>query len=211
MSQDESGIGSRGNAGNAAGELVNGISQVVGAALGVGAVLAKVVAQTTAAGREVPPPPAPAAPLNAIVHYSVAAMTNLIGVVLRGVGVIKVEGQRGERPAPAGTSPARGPQVHRGATLRIPLSIENPGDAPMTGVSFHCLELVYLGAADGERLPPEAISFHPAVLDVQSRDFEKLTVFIDTRESSASGPYRARIGMENAGFETVIEFEVIPG
>lgn len=194
-----------------AAELLDGVAQVISATLGVGAAAARMVAQATAAGREVPPPAAGAGPLNAIVHYGMATVSQLTGLVFRSAGGTAATPQGGGA-APASPRPGRGPQVHQGSTLRIPLSIENPGDVPMTGLSFRCLELSYLGLGkvEGETLSVEALRFHPVLLDVQPRDFEKLTVFVDTRDDTAPGCYRARIGMGDGGFETAFEIEVIP-
>jgi hypothetical protein len=188
-------------------ELVDGVSQVVTAALGVGAAMAKAVAEATAQGRPLPPPAQPDSPLTAMVHYGVATVTNVAGVVMKSVGGIRMDVKpRTGGPAPAA---ARSPRVHQGTTLRVPLSIENPSETPMLGVAYRCLELAGGDPDAGVPLGRDAVRFLPPVLDVQPRDFEKLTVYIDTAPHTAPGRYRARIGTGTGGAETALEFEVV--
>jgi indole-3-glycerol phosphate synthase len=46
------------------------------------------------------------------------------------------------------------------------------------------------------------------VLSVAARDFEKLTVYVDTLPQTAPGIYRAVIGTADSGLETAVDFEV---
>jgi len=189
-------------------DLVAGVTAVVDAALGVGASLAKVFAEATAASKPVARP-ASDAPLDAMIHYGLATVTNVAErVTSRVSGLGSPFGRGGAATAP-GRAAAAGPRVHAGATLRVPLSIENPGDAPMTGVAFRCTSLRYLGDAAGPPLGPEAVRFHPAVLEILPRDFEKLTVFVDTRADTALGRYCATIDCGGNALRTPLEFDVI--
>jgi hypothetical protein len=189
-------------------ELIEGVSQVVTAALGVGAAMAKAVAEATAQGQPLPPPAQPGSPLTAIVHYGVATVTNVAGAVMKSVGGIRMD-VKPRTAGPAATAAARGPRAHQGTTLRVPLSIENPSDHPMLGVAYRCLELTGGDPAAGVPLGRDAVRFLPPVLDVQPRDFEKLTVYIDTQPDTAPGRYRARIGTGAGGAETALDFEVV--
>lgn len=192
-------------------DLVAGVTAVVDAALGVGASLAKVFAEATAASRPVAPP-ASHAPLDAMIHYGLATVTNVAERVTSGVsGLGAAFGRSAGGPAPpaSGHAAAAGPRIHAGATLRVPLSIENPGDAPMTGVVFRCASLRYLGGGAGAPLGPEAVRFHPALLEILPRDFEKLTVFVDTRADTALGRYCATIECGGSALRTPLEFDVV--
>lgn len=186
-------------------DLVAGVTAVVDAALGVGASLAKVIAEATAASKPVAPP-ASAAPLDAMIHYGLATVTNVAERVTSRVSGLGSRARAGETPTGRAAS---GPRVHAGATLRVPLSIENPGDAPMIGVAFRCASLRYLGAQPGPPLGPESVRFHPTVLEILPRDFEKLTVFVDTRADTALGRYCATIDCGGSALRTPLEFDVI--
>lgn len=65
------------------------------------------------------------------------------------------------------------------------------------------------GQGSGVALTPSAVRLSPAALDIQPRDFEKLTVFIDTGRDTRIGDYRAVLQMGEDGVETVIDFEVV--
>jgi len=86
------------------------------------------------------------------------------------------------------------PVVQRGGTLRIPLSIENPANEPMQHLNFLCLEMRGGSPGQGVPLPVSAVRFQPESLTIEPRDFEKLTVFIDTGFDTLPGKYEAVLG-----------------
>ncbi|MDB5671597.1 MAG: hypothetical protein JWO25_2556 [Alphaproteobacteria bacterium] len=91
------------------------------------------------------------------------------------------------RPAQTETrSRGRGPELHPGATARVPLSIDNPGGEPMVG-----LQPRLLGATrDGSSTEPAfVVRFTPERLDVAPRDFEKLVVTIELAGDIAPGEW----------------------
>jgi hypothetical protein len=186
--------------------ISSGISEVVHAALGVGAAVARTIAEATAAGKPVPPGAAGEGPFADIIHYGVQATSNVLSMVIRGIP--STAPRPGEAPG-AGPVPAF-PTVHAGSTLRIPLSIENPSDADMSQMTFCCRDLIYEGNAAGTPLTAAALVFEPATLSIAPRDFEKLTVFIATTEETATGSYMAKIAVEGGSFESVLRFEVVP-
>lgn len=195
---------------------------VFSAALGLGAALARTVAEATAGGKPIPEPARNAGPVNIMVHYSVAAATNVIRAALSGALQQTAENARADngslnvpaaevQPAEAATAAVSPmPTVRRGASLRIPLSIENPTPEPMIGLSFSCQAMKSQLAGTGRPLTEQAVRFEPTSLDISPRDFEKLTVFIDTEVTTAPGLYEAVIGLDSGGFETGIRFQVIP-
>ena len=204
----------RGNSG--VDEIVSGVSDVVGAALGVGAAVAKTLAQVTAGGKQVPEPEGESGAVNAMVHYGVAAITNVVGAV-----VANVAGSQVDQPVESGnesgnvagvsrpqTSSAI-PLVERGGSLRIPLSIENSGAEPMQGMVFQCIGMDGEASGPGKPLGSSALRFEPEILDVAPRDFEKLTVYIDTAADTAPGTYDAIIGLGAGAFESHISFNVV--
>jgi hypothetical protein len=202
-------------------QLVKGVTELASATLGVGATFARIAAQATAGERPVPPPPQPAAPLAAIVHYSAAALVNVVDAVRAGMGEVRAAtsparpaaggAQRaGPAPAPAPPPPAELPTVRPDSTLRMPLSIENTGDTPMTDLQFTCLALEAEPAGAGAPLTVSSVRFEPASLTVSPRDFEKLTVFVDVPAGTAPGRYLATIGLESGAFHTAFPFAVAP-
>jgi len=219
MTEDTPNPNPKASPGPGAQELVGEMTNVVLATLGVGAALAKTVAQATAGGRAVPEPESVSSPLNLITHYSVATVMNVIKLVTNSVSEVSDASRGVRQPVPpggarseaAGKSGAQSglPAVHCGTTLRIPLSIENPGSAPMNDLRLACLNLEG-GNGEGTGLTLQAIRLEPAVLSVAPHDFEKLTIFITVPPEAALGRYRARIGLDNGGFETILEFEVLP-
>lgn len=206
--------------GSGAEELVGELTNVILASLGVGAALAKTVAHATAGGRAAPEPVSDTNPLNMIIHYSMATIMNVINVVTSSASEVSDASRRVRQPVPpagasksAADAPAaakpRLPVVHRGTTLRIPLSIENPGSEPMGEMRFICSNLEG-GSGEGAALGLQSIRLEPALLSVAPFDFEKLTIFIAVPQDAAVGRYQARIGLDGGGFETMLEFEVLP-
>ena len=205
--------------------VAHGVADVINAFFDVGASLAKTVAEATANNKPVPTPSPNAAPLNAIIHYSLVTVGNVFNVFADGLK------NRTASPTGAGgvsaqaTSPVGGttsgnndvsrtavslPVVQRGGTLRIPLSIENPGNEPMQHMRFLCLAMQGGTPGSGVPLNVSAVRFQPETLTIAPRDFEKLTVFIDTGFDTLPGRYKALLGLGGGSFEMSVEFEVLP-
>ncbi len=188
-------------------DLVDGVSRVVESALDLGTAMAKAVAEAASGGKAVEPPTGEGGRLGAFLHYGLAAATGAVGLVLGAAGL----SSSGTRP-PARTpssDPAGGPTVRPGTTLRIPLSIENPGGEPMQAMTFLCLGVTAEPIGPGATLDRRHVRFQPDTLTVAPRDFEKLTVFVDTPADLAPGAYAVVIGLGGGGFETTIRFAVI--
>jgi hypothetical protein len=215
--------GRRQTTGSSAGseQLIKGIADLAGATLGVGATFARIAAQATAGERPVPPPPQPAAPLTAIVHYSAAALVNVVDAVRAGMGEIRAAtgparsaappspatAAQPAAPAPA-AAPANLPTARPDSTLRMPLSIENTSADPMADLQFRCLALEADTTGSGVPLTVANVRFEPDMLTVAPRDFEKLTVYVDVPAGAAPGRYQATIGLESGGFRTSFPFVV---
>lgn len=180
--------------------------------LRMGESLARTVAEATSGGKGVEEPEDAQRPLAAIVHYGWATVGNVLGVLTSGLNVVvkPTNGQSTPTTSP-GPEPAvsRTPSVHRGSTLRIPLSIENPGGAGDYELSFTCTRLAFDGDASGPILESDAVRLEPNALVVAPYDFEKLTVLIDTHEDNAPGSYEAVIASEAGGFEIPLRFEIV--
>lgn len=198
--------------------ILAGVANVVNSALDVGAALARSVAQATAGSQRVPEPAPNSSAIDEVLYYGRVTLGNVIRVVLPGAGSAAAE------PAqPANASAARTPdgprvgdmpRVHAGATLRVPLSIENPGAEPMSDMRFACLALARApGSAPvtGKPLGTDDVRFQPLPLSVGPKDFEKLTVFVDTRPDTAPGRYDMTIGLPGGAFQMTIPLEVTPG
>ena len=197
----------------AADDVAKSVAETANAILGVGVSLARLAAKVTApAGRDVQITPGQG-PVSEIVQYGIAATANVLRVVPAALGDVTraVAGPRA-RTGPAPSAPAAPPSiptVRAGGSLRIPLSIENPSDQPMTEMRFAVTRMDYDGAGAGLALAPSAIRFEPMALTVAPRDFEKLTVFIGVEAGTAPGVYVATIGLPNGAFETTLPFEIV--
>ncbi len=200
-------------------ELVKGMTDVVTAALGVGAALARTAARATALGKPVPEPSGSHHPINLIIHYSLATGMNLVGAVASGVGgvsaVLRQPSGSGNPPAaspqaaaapgtaaqpsePAAPSPAESPTgrpaVKQGNSLRIPLSIENPSGETLVDLQFTCLGIEAAAPIEGHGELP-SLRFEPTSLNIAAHDFEKLTVYIDVPAATLPGVYTAILGL----------------
>jgi hypothetical protein len=184
-------------------ELTKSVVDVVEATFGVGVALAKTAAHMTAGSKGVPDPTRPE-PLQAIIHYSLATASNLASAL---VSAVNAAGRGGETPRPA-TRAAGGPRVRPGATLRVPLSVENPGERPMTGMA-PLVRAVRRDGADCADLPFAAVRFAPAAFEVAPRDFEKLTVFIDVPEAARPGRYDLTLALGPQADDLPMSFEVV--
>jgi hypothetical protein len=188
--------------------IASGIADVVTAALSVGAAVARTVAEATSPGGKSARPGAPGeGPVADIIHYSVETASNFARMVVSGLPSSMRTAQSGA--AAPSTAPIF-PTVHAGATLRVPLSIENPSDSEMSQMKFYCGELTHDARGTGSPLTTAAFVFQPAVLTIASRDFEKVTVFVTTGEDTAVGSYVAKIMVEGASFESALRFDVLP-
>jgi len=191
--------------GEAAEDLTRSVTELVGAAFGVGAAVAKSVAQATSSGRPLSTPAGPQGPVGEMIHYGLTAASNIVRIAVSAA----------PRPATGETAVApdskapSGPSVTAGATLRIPLSIENPSAAPMPSLEFRCLRVESPQTGAGMHLGVANVRFDPPVLTIAPRDFEKMIVFIDTLPATALGSYRAIIGVADGSFESAVQFEVL--
>ena len=200
--------------------LAKGLADVIQAGLEVGTALARLTAEATSGNKPVPEPRQSDNALNAIVHYGIASIVNVVDAVVHGVQEARMTAATGAdstRAAPeAGTvheaapTAPRLPTVHCGASLRIPLSIQNPGPEPMEGLDFVCLQVRGGETGPGAPLTPAQLRFEPATLLIAPRDFEKLTIYIDVPEDAAPGRYEATIGTTSGALETTINFDVVP-
>ncbi len=190
-------------------ELIDGLSSIITAALGVGAVLAKTVAQATAGGKIIQEPETSTGPLKIIIHYGMATATNIIKMITGAASQASNASQPARQPGTPDTVISGLPTVHRGAILRIPLSIENPGSEPMKELRFVCMSLEG-GSMKENALTVQSVRIEPAVLSIAPRDFEKLIIYITVPGEADLGRYKVCIGLDGGGFETTLEFEVLP-
>ena len=56
---------------------------------------------------------------------------------------------------------------------------------------------------------PAQVRCNPETLEIGARDFEKLTVFVDTEPATTPGRHRVRLGVPETAFVTTIEFDVL--
>lgn len=196
-----------------AGELASGILQIMNTALKMGANITKGAAEITSAGDSVAPPRSTQDPINSMLHYGAATVSNIIRLVLPISKTTDSHGQpHNTTQSPQSNSVAKQqniPTVRQGSTLRIPLMIENPHNDPYVDIAFKCLSIVTDTLADGIALGLENVRLEPKTLTVLPGDFEKLTVFIDIPENVAIGKYEVIVGQEIGDYEFEIPVHVI--
>jgi ribosomal protein S11 len=208
-------------------DIGRSLGAVVGAVLDVGVSLSRVLAQATAVNGTVEPLPPATPPLQAIVRYGVTAMGNVVSAIATGGQVLRkaagATAAAAEAAAQVVASPlatvgaaaaagARGgPRVHAGATLRVPLSVENTGERPMQGLEPRVRALGHAGrdGADASGvIPVGGVRFAPERFDVAPRDFEKLTVFIAVPDDTPAGKYELVLALGAEEPDLKIGFDV---
>jgi hypothetical protein len=201
--------------------LRQGVTEVITMSLALGGTIARLAAEATAGGRPVARPPDSGNPLNVIVHYGIASAVNVVNAMVQGVDEVRTAAAGAPSSPPAATAPpaaaggpAQMPTVRCGASLRLPMSIQNPAAEPMSDLVFVCLGVRGEGIAGvpaGRALDASNVRFAPPVLSVAPYDFEKLTVTIDVPADAAPGRYEVAIGLATGGFESAIALQVVPG
>jgi hypothetical protein len=208
--------GSAAAASTSADAIAAGVADVVRAALGVGAALARSVTRAVESGESEPSRPG-TGPLGDLVRDSLEATGGVVRVIVRGIGVtgravaVPLSARR-DVPSAAVAQASHRPRVHAGSTLRVPLAVENAGSEPLTEMHIRCQLISRLEGAEspeGEPLATFAIRFEPSILTVGPRDFEKLTVYVDVPARTAPGCYRADITDDSSGFEATLDFDVV--
>lgn len=194
----------------AAPDLGQSVASVVDAVLGVGVSLARVVAEVTAGDRVVQPVPPSTPAFQAIVRYGVTALTNVASVLISGGDKLRTAAGGASPPGASTAARASGPRVQPGATLRVPLSVENPGDRPMRDLSPRVRAVRRASGVDATSvITPETIRFSPGVFDVAPRDFEKLTVFVPVPEETPAGAYEVVLALGPEEPDLTIAFAVL--
>jgi hypothetical protein len=192
--------------------LVKGVGRLIGTATELGAALAGAVDKATAGGRELPPAPPGETPTAALIRHSVSAVANVTRQVVDAAQSARSATPEEHPEADARTGHATasaqataGPEVHQGATLRVPLSVENPGRETLRGLE----PSVAQWSRDGrDTAAPGAARVLPERLDIEPRDFEKLTVYVDVGADATPGGYRLDVEL-GQGAQVAIDFRVI--
>ena len=207
-------------------DIATGVANVIDAALGVGVALARVAAEATALGRPVEPVPPGTPALSAIVRYGVTAAGNLASALVSGAQGLKPGVSASARPAGSGSSAssssagpktnaaaarAGGPRVARGATLRVPLSVENPSERAMNGLTPRWRATRAGGADVSALVDAGCVRFSPAAFDVAPHDFEKLTVTVAVPAEAAPGDYEVVFALGDSEPDLKMAFAVTAG
>ena len=186
------------------GDVTQAVVNVIDAALALGVSLSRAAAAATTAGRPVADVAQGTPPVQALVHYAAATASNVVSLLTPAVA--------GLRPSTAASRPARpakGPRARAGATLRVPLSVENPGDRPMTGLAPYLRAVRIDGASRAGALAAEAVHFEPPHFDVAPRDFEKLTVFVMLPVNASPGRYELVLALGPNEPDLPLAFDVV--
>jgi hypothetical protein len=197
-------------------DIASGVANVIDAALGVGVTLARVTAEATALGRTVEPVPPDTPAISAIVRYGLTAASNLVSAVVSGARELTPSVRPGKSPAAGASVPAAagrpaGPRTTPGATLRVPLSVENPSDRAMRDLRPR-LRALRRDSADALHLiGAECVRFKPEDFEVAPHDFEKLTVTVSVPASAPAGDYEVIFALGDAEPDLRMAFAVTVG
>lgn len=156
------------------------------------------------------------------VHSLVDAGLDLAGLVL-GTGFALVDKVFIGRPGPAAESfTGRGQgegdrtapfprnagaittqqKTYPGETIKLPFSVENPGEKPIEKITFVASSLV---GRQGHVIPADQISFLPSSISLEGKDFEKVYIQVQTSRSMPPGEYVGSIRIqEDDAFEIPI-------
>jgi hypothetical protein len=189
-------------------DLAGGMVELVNAVLGIGAALTKTAASVTAGGKPVEAPPQGAAPISVMIHYSLAVVTNVVSLV---TDTMKGRTADAAGLASRASGAAAGPRVRPGASMRVPLSIENPSDRPMSGLAPLVRAVRRNGKDASADIPVSAVRFAPTAINVAPKDFEKLTVFVAVPETAPAGSYEVTLALGPKEPDLPLIFEVVAG
>ena len=200
-------------------DVADGLTELVAKTLELGVSMARIVAEATSGGKGVQPPRTQT-PINAIVHYGVISVVNVISTVTKSISetartaessLADTQATRQDKtPDQTPQTASKRPTVHQGASLRIPLSIENPKNTALTDMFFICSKIELLDAYDeGDGFSKDWVRFEPDTLSIAPNDFEKLTVFVDVPDTGQTGLYRMTIGLTDNTPVAIIDFVVV--
>lgn len=193
-------------------EIVEGVGDLVSATLDLVGRLARRTASLTAKDPTVPRAPDRTSPVNVIVHYGMVTVSNLLEALTDATDAA-IRTARPDAAAPPERHAGRQggqPTVRAGERLRMPLSIENTTEEPMTDLDLRCVELRFDGrVGHGVPLTEQAVRFEPARVTIAPRDFEKVTVFIDTPPETACGRYEALLALGSDEHRSAVAFRVV--
>lgn len=186
------------------GEFVPELADVFERLLGLGAAMARTVAQATD-----PSSGSGSGPIDEIVRSGAGVVANLVRLTVGSLRASTVApSPPGHPAAQRGAAPL--PVVRAGDTLRMPLFIENPSPEPTGPLRFQALGVTCLDPEGGLPLSLAQVRCNPDALHIDGKDFEKLTVYVDTDPATTSGRHRVQIGVPDSAFVTTVEFEVAP-
>lgn len=143
------------------------ISELVASALTVSAALAQALAEAST-GRPQPHVPSDTA-LQSVVRHATTTVSSLVSTAMAAT----------RKPA---TAPQPVLQLQAGGSLRLPLSIDNPGNGPMAGIVPQVVSISHSLSSDGI-----TVIFSPETLNIAPQDFEKLVVTVTAAPDAARG------------------------
>lgn len=189
----------------------NGIQAIGDAALTLSASLARSIAEGLSGRPQ--PPVAGETRIGGIARHGTNALGSLVAMTMAaareaGLGLGTNTPPPAAETAPPPTAAAGIARLMPGASLRLPLSIDNPGSQPMERLAPHALGARFEGA---DCAAPFALRFDPPSLSIAPRDFEKLVVTIDLPPEMPPGRWSALFALgPDAPAPHDIAFLVLP-
>lgn len=168
----------------------NGARAVGDAALNLGVSVARSIAEGLSGRPQ--PPLAGESKVAGIVRYGTHALGSLVAMTVTAAREAGIAPGRNASAAPSASAAAPAapgiPHVAAGTSLRVPLSIDNPGTQPMTDLTPRLIGARHDGA---ESAAPFTLQFAPASLSIAPHDFEKLVATIDLPADMPEGHWSA--------------------
>lgn len=142
--------------------------------------------------------------LQTIVRHGTAAASGIVSTVTSAARATRAT-ENGE-DAPFSTETL--PTIVAGASLRVPLSVDNPTADAMSNLNPVLTELVHSDYEDGQGWN---VSFEPEVFTVAPQDFEKLVVHVAVPEHAKEGLGTVTFSLGEASAPVTIRFRVVRG
>ncbi|EEW25929.1 hypothetical protein [Rhodobacter ferrooxidans] len=174
------------------------VADLVDSALKLSASVTQVVAEAVSGQPQ--PNRAGETPLQSIIRHGSTAATAMFATVMAASRTARAAEPEPPKPAPGAT-------VSAGTTLRVPLSVDNPGQEVMEAITPRLTQVLHEGAPQAGLV----VSFTPETLTVQPRDFEKLVVSVEVPADAAPGRWSVSFRLTDGADDAPItlSFQVV--
>ena len=179
-------------------------TETAGALLKAGASVARSFAEAVSGRPQAELPGEP--PLASLVRHASSGVATVARIMVDAARAGTAATGRAEA-SPASSQAGPAPVVTAGGTLRVPLSIDNPGDTAMEGLTPRVVETRHGGVATD----PLPVRFVPETLSIGPRDFEKLVLLVDVPTGAHPGRWQIAFSVDGGPDPTSeLAFDIAP-